>query len=188
MINLLPSETKHSIRAARMNIILLQYNFLALVAVATVLGMCFGFYIYLSTLNLSAQSTTSDNDAKAVVYNDVRKEADEYRNNLSIAKKILDNDISYSSVVFAITKLLPEGVFLDSIDLSPNSFGQQTTFSAHAKSYELSSTLKERFENSDVFSNVYLQNVSQPSSGSGTSGSTYPVAITISAQLKKVQE
>ena len=184
MINLLPDEVKRDIKAARMNVILVQYNILMLSAVVAVLGLCLAFYIFLNAANLSAESTSNDNNAKAAAFNDVRAAADDYRNNLSIASKILDNSVSYTSVIFALTELLPEGVYLDSINLTANSFGQQTSFSAHARTYDLATKLKENFENSELFSNVYLQNVSQPSDGS--SSGDFPVAIAISAKLSKV--
>lgn len=184
MINLLPEEIKADIQAARTNVALVQYNLFTVIVLGAILGLCLAFFIFLNATNINAQNTSQINSEKAESFSDVRKAADDYRSNLATAKTILDNSINYTSVIFAITQELPEGVYLDSLNLTANSFGQQTTFSAHAKSYDLVLRLKEKFQNSDIFSNVYLQNVSKGSDGSG-GDSSYPVSVTFSAQLEK---
>ncbi len=188
MINLLPDDVKYDLRAARMNVMLLRYILFTGVVVALIIGMCLAFYLYLSTTHASALTTSSTNNDKAKEFTEVRKAADDYRNNLSIAKKILDNSVDYTTVVLAITELLPSGVVLDSINLTADSFGQQTSFSAHAKTYDKAIELKERFEESDVFSNVFFQSLTDSDGSSEGGSSAYPIAVTISATLENVME
>jgi hypothetical protein len=185
MINLLPDETKRDIRAARMNVVLLRYNLITLGAVALLAGFCLLFYVILHNNQSMAENTTNDNSLKAASYNDVRKAADEYRNNLSIASKILNNGITYTDVINSITKLVPSGVILDSINLTSTQLGQQTSFSAHAKTYENATKLKENFQSSPLYSNVYFQTLSSGATD-GTSTADYTIAVTISAKLNKV--
>jgi len=182
MINLLPDDRKREIRAARANVILLQYNFLTLAVAGTIVALCAFYYIFLHSTQSDAVSTNSDNSSIAASYADVRKQAEEYRGNLAIASKILANGVNYTTIIFSITDLLPEGVVLDSINLNAANFDKQMVFAAHAKSYDEATKLKQNFQNSKLFSNVFFQSLADEESG--TSGG-YPIAVTLSAKLKK---
>lgn len=187
MINLLPDTSKKDIRAARANVVLLRYNFLTLASVAGLGLICASFYFVLSASQSTAVTKTSDNQAKVAAYSKTRQQADEYRDNLSIAKKILGNSVNYTSTIFAITKLLPSGVVLDSLTLNATDFGKQTTFSAHAKNYDKAAELKQNFQSSSLFTNVYFQNITE-SDPSAPTTSGYPIAVTLSAQLNKAEQ
>lgn len=187
MINLLPTEVKRDIRAARMNIVLLHYIFVVIGAMVILALFCLTFYVILRGSQTNAVSTNKDNSAKAASYASIRKEADNYRNNLTIANKIFANSTSYTDIIVAITKLIPDGVVLDGLTLNSTTLGQQTSFSAHAKTYDDANKLKENFQDPKLshglFSNVYFQNLSaNPDSGSDS----YPIAIVLSAKLNKV--
>lgn len=183
MINLLPDDTKRDIRAARMNVTLLRYNLLTLGGLAGLFLICLFAYIILGVNQSSFISKSTDNSAKAQTFAEVRKQAEEYRSNLTIASKVLNNSVNYTAVIFDITKLLPDGVVLDGINLNAADFGQQTTFSAHAKSYEQAQKLKDNFQKSTVFSNVFFQSLTDASSDE--SNSAYPISIVVSVKLNK---
>lgn len=183
MINLLPEEIKHDMTAARMNVVLLRYNIMVLVSIAVLGIFCLTFYFILSTSQATAYNTSSTNSAKAATYAKVRKEAESYKNNLSIAKSIFSNVTSYTDIINSITKLVPDDVVLDSLNLSDSTFGQQSSFSAHASSYSAATQLKENFQLSGLFSNVYFQNLTV---GDSSPDNKYPVSVVISAKLNKV--
>jgi hypothetical protein len=185
MINLLPDEQKKEIRAARMNVALLRYNLLTLIALGIMVGLCVLFYIILHSSQLQAIEANSDNLAKAASYDQVRKDSEEYRANLSMAKQIIDHGVNYTSAIFAITKLLPDGVVLDGLTLNAADFGQQTVFTAHAKTYAKATQLKDNFQNSKIFCNVFFQTLADGGSGTDTSTAAYPISISISAKLSK---
>lgn len=157
MINLLPDEVKRDMNAARMNVVLLRYNIMVLIAVIILGLFCLAFYFILHTSQTVAVSTSNSNNSKAASYADVRKEAENYKSNLAVAKSIFSNVISYTDILNAITKLVPDGVVLDSLNLSDSTFGQQSSFAAHAQSYAAATKLKENFQSSKLFSNVYFQ-------------------------------
>jgi hypothetical protein len=182
MINLLPDDTKRDIRAARMNVVLLRYVLFTSSMLILLIGFCLLFYVILHATQSKAVTTNEDNNAKAASLSKVRTSADEYKNNLTIAGKILDNGVNYTSVIFTIAQLLPSGVVLDGVNLSAADFGQQTSFSAHAKTYDKAKELKQNFQNSKLFTNVYFQNLTD----SGDTKNPYPIAVTISAKLNKV--
>lgn len=182
MINLLPDDYKKELRAARSNVVLLRYNLFTLIAVAFLILFCAAIYVLISESKRSAEEANAANLAKASSYASTKKEAEEYRKNLATTKQILDNEVNYTDVIFAITELLPKGVILDNVNLNASDFGNQTNFSAHAKSYEAAAQLKENFQNSKLFSNVFFQTINSAESSSDP----YPISVNISVKINKV--
>ncbi len=187
MINLLPDTNKKELRAARMNVVLLRYNILTAVAVGFLLLTIGGFYVYLTNTKANAETANSDNQSKMAEYASTKKEAEEYRANLVTAKQILNNQVEYTSLVFGITELLPKGVVLDNINLSSKDFGNQTTITAYAKTYEAATQLKQNFEQSKLFDNVYFQSITSSEEGANAHAD-YPMSITISVKINKVDQ
>jgi hypothetical protein len=184
MINLLPDDIKKEIKAARMNIVLLQYNFYILIAVFIMLGLCLVFYLFLNSNLSSAQSTSEENKSALASLQAVRTSAEDYKKDLTLAKTILDNSISFTEVIFAITKIVPDGVVLDNVDLSLDDFGKPILFAAHAEDYDKATMLKDSFEKSNIFDDVFLQNLSVAADDQGDTGDVlYPVSFTVSATL-----
>ena len=188
MINLLSYDNKRDIRAARANVLLFRYVLMTLGFIGFLGLSCVVFYLILDAGRLSAISTNTQNTSEAAKYADIRTDADEYRNNLTIAKEILDGGTSYIEIINTISTLLPSGVVLDSIDVSNSDFNTQTVFSAHAKSYEQAIQLKEQFEKSELFSNVFFQTLARSDASGGGTSSNYPISVSISAKLNKVNE
>lgn len=184
MINLLPDQTKREIKAARMNVALLRYNFFTLGAIGILALFCLMFYLILNSSHRDALSTSSDNAQKAATYDSVRKKADEYRSNLALASQIIDRGVKYTDVIIEITKLIPKGVTMDSLSLTATSFGQQTSFTAHAKGYEEATQLKSNFQSSKVFTNVFFQSLTLQNDQSSPG---YPISISLSAKLNKLE-
>lgn len=190
MINLLPDEVKRDIRAARMNVLLLKYNLYTFVFLLMLIGISAMFFVFLNFTQSSAVQTSTKNQEKSVKLLDVQKEADQYKNNLAMAKKILDESINYTDVILSITELVPSGVVLDFINLKPEDFGTPLQFAAHATSFDKASQLKDNFQNSEIFSNVFIQNLADAGNSGSSEGSSeqgsYPIGFTLSAQLNKV--
>lgn len=190
MINLLPEDRKREIRAARANVLLLRYNFLAVGVVAALALLCAGTYVILQNNKQNALATISANEQKTSTLADVRKAADEYRQNLTLAGKIIDNGVSYTDIVIGITKLMPAGAVLDGLALggagtapaqaNATAAAQQIVFQAQAKDYAAAEKLKQNFQSSPLFSNVYFQGLSDDTA---TNKSKYPVKVTMSAKL-----
>ena len=188
MINLLPVEVKRDIRAARMNVVLLRYNMFIAGAIIALGLLCLGIYVVLRNSQASAQDTNEANLAKAARYAYVRQEADTYKKNLAIAKSIFSNANSYTDVINAITKLIPNGVVLDSINLNAGTFGSQNSYSAHAKNYAAATQLKTNFQQSTMFTEVHFQALTNAdgNNGGAAANSAYPISVVISAKLNKV--
>lgn len=182
MINLLPDNDKREIRAARTNVLLLRYNFLLVIVAAFLLAACGLVYTALTAGKANAEATNQQNISRAAAYEPTKKQADEYRANLKVAKQILDNEVIYTDLVFAITNLLPKDTVLDDLMLNSNTFGAMTIINAHAKSYEAAGALKAAFENSDLFQDVHFQAISTATGED--SDQAYPLSVTINVTIK----
>lgn len=185
MINLLPDVNKKELRAARTNVVLLRYNILTLITVAVLLLIIGGFYAYLAATKITAEASYAESQEKASAFSDTKKQADEYRSNLATAKQILDNRVNYTSVVLGITELLPKGVVLDSITLTQQDFGNQTTISTSAANYDAITQLKKNFETSDIFSNVHFQSITQ---SEDPVDEKHPINVLISVKINEVEK
>lgn len=182
MINLLPPEEKRQLRAARTNLLLLRYNFFLLAAVVF-LGLATGVtYLYLNTTKANAEATINESKAKVSAYSMTAAQADVFRSNLTVAKQILDHEVTYSKVIIGIAQILPSGVVLTGLSLDAHTFGTETTLAAQAKSYDRALALKEAFQASPLFTNVHFQSIT--TAAGGQSGD-YPIAVNLSVTIKK---
>ena len=178
MINLLPLAEKRQLKAARTNVLLVRYNILLLGAVIF-LGMATGItYVYLNNTAANSEKVISDNQAKVSAYSATATQAEQFRSNLSIAKQILDHEVTYSKIIVGIAQILPSGVVFTSLNLDAQTFGTETTFTAQAKSYDRALALKDAFQASPLFSNVHFQSIT-------TTDGTYPVSINLNVTIKK---
>ncbi len=190
MINLLPDTNKRQLRAARTNVALLRYNIVILIALGLLALLCAATFLILAENQRLANDANKSNIEKSGAYADTKTAAEEYRANLATAQKILNNEVTYTNTVFEIAKLLPRGVILDNLTLNAKDFGSQITLTAQAKNYESATNLKTNFQGSKLFSNVFFQALNDSTTGSaGGSGSTnsdYPIAVSISVKINKV--
>lgn len=183
MINLLPEDHKNELRAARTNVTLLRYNIFTLIGLVLLTLMCGLFFVILLENKRVATDNNSDNLLKAAAYSEAKAAADEYKANLATAKKILDNEVTYTDTVFAIAGAMPAGVILDNLALSAQDFGSQVSLTARAKSIPTATTLKQRFQTSTIFSNVYFQTITKEADSE--QASAYPITVNISVKINK---
>lgn len=174
MINLLPPEHKRDIRAARANSLLIKYNFL-LVGVFLFLLLSIGVvYVYLNNTKATAEATMQENDSKVSNFAMTREEAEQFRQNLSTAKQILDREVNYTKVILKIAGVLPQGTVLTGLSLDAATFGKETTLSAQAKSYDLAIKLKDALGQSGLFTDVHFQSIA-----ASTNSSDYPITVNL---------
>ena len=179
MINLLPPEIKSQTSAARANRLLLRYNILILAAVGFLLLAIGIVYIYLANAKTIAETAINDNTAKAGAFAVARTEADAFRKDLSDAKQIFANDVTYTKVILEIASVLPPGVVVDTLNLDSQTFGTPTTLSTNVTDYATVLRLKDSLQSSDLFSNVSIQTISDNGQG------RYPLTATLSVTIRK---
>lgn len=179
MINLLPPHEKRQINAGRVNTLLWRYSLLSLLLFGLLLVVIAGLYLMLTNNKLAAQAQIDDNQQKLAEHREIQANVNQFRDNLTTAKTILDKEIHYSKVITRIARLLPAGVVLSNLQLDANSFGKPISITAQGKSHEDALKLKTSFENSDVFTGVHLESVSTKA-GAGA----YSAEIIINATIK----
>lgn len=180
MINLLPPEEKRQLRAARSNTLLIRYNIL-LLGVVAFMGIAIAVtYVFLATTQQGAQQTIAENNAKVAQYASVKAQAEQFKQHLTTAKQILDNEVTYSKVVLEISQLIPHGVVLENLSLDSQTFGTETTLIAQAKSYSSALALKDSFGKSPLFSDVHFQSIT-----AGNTQTDYPITVNLNVTIKK---
>lgn len=181
MINLLPPQQKTDLKAARSNTRLLNYNIAILIAVGAMIGAFLVTYFYLTLSQDAAQASIIENRARETTYSSVKQQAATFRSDLATAKQILANQVNYSKLIVAISRSLPPGVVLESIQLDAASFGKPSTMTAKIKTVNDALKLKERFTaNNRIFSNVNIQNISSSDQKSG-----YPYVVTLNVTINQ---
>ena len=182
VINLLPYDMKKQTRAARMNVILLRYVVLMILAgVFLTLACIFTNYI-LSTSNNTAATDKNSSIVSPTNSQPVsQSELSNYSTNISTAKSILARQITYSDVVLGIASCLPEGSIIKSISLNDGSYNASISLLVLAKSNDIEPKLKDNFQKSSLFTDYKIQ----PSTSTIESDSDYPVTINVNVSIKK---
>ena len=181
MINLLATEKKAEIRAARINVIIVQYISILLLAAAFTAGIFYYSFVALQNTMESAETTIDANDLKAGVYSDTREQVATLESNLSEAKTVLDQEVRYSKLLVSIGQLLPAGTVIESLPLDDTALGgAPIQLKAYAKTSADALTLQEKLKSSSVFSSISVQATSETGGIDG-----YPVSITMSIVINK---
>lgn len=182
MINLLPYETKSTIRAARINTILIKYALFIGLAAAFLVLACVASYLIINSSKTTAENAIISVKTENSSYTPVTSQAGELTANLAIAKSILDQQISYSTVIAGIANALPASVVLETpITLSSATIGVPIELKAHAKTSSDETTLKNNFQKSPLFSGYNLKAVTSNPAGS----TDYPLLISFSITINK---
>lgn len=180
MINLLPGNAKKELRAARANVTLLNYILMLGAGVIFLAVLCTAVYFVLNDTKSSAEVLIDENQSKSTELGSVQAQGESLRASLSSAKTILNQEVLYTKVITGIASLMPEGVVLDGLNLSPATFGSPTNLQIFAKSNEAALQLKDSLQSSSLFSNVNFQSLS-----TGSQSGTYPVNATLSLVINK---
>lgn len=188
MINLLSPEQQRDIRAARVNITLLQYCAM-FVVLGVVIGLVYGLGFWLvgqdkAAVNDKLLSQSEQSEA----YAEVEKEAESFRQNLSVAKNILSKETSYSSFLTTLAADIPSGTILTSLSVgeaTPVDAKKGMTLDGRAISYAKVLELKNKLEQSALFENVSIVSATRPDDISGLSGldAEYPYMASFSVRL-----
>ena len=181
MINLLPDGAKIEMRAARTNVTLVKYIFVLGFGAMFLCFISIAVYFVLINTEASAKATVAENTSKSTAYSSVQAQSNSLKASLSSAKIILDKEVDYTKILTGIARVMPAGVVLDALSLSPTTLGAPITLQAYAKTTSAALALKDSFQKSFLFSNVTFLSLA-----SGTSQATgYPVSISISLTINR---
>jgi hypothetical protein len=177
MINLIPEESKKEIRAARANVTLLNYIVILCFGVVFLALISVGVYFVLATSQADAKNLIAVSNAKSSTYASAEAQGTALRSGLSSAKTILSQEVLYTKILTGIATLMPKGVVLNGINLSPSTLGAPTTLQFYAKTTQDAIALKNGFESSSLFSKVSFVSLASATTGQS---SDYPVNATLS--------
>jgi Tfp pilus assembly protein PilN len=187
MINLLPIESQRYYRAARLNLLLRMYLVILGLLLLSVVGI-FGTGYYLTVHERAiAEQELQQQQSETASYASVRSEAKDFASNLKIAKSILSQETLYSDMIVQIAQTLPSSAVLTSLSLDATSFQKPVTVSARVKAKTDALVLKSTLENSSLFEDVSLSNITE--TPPGATGNRiirdFPITVSLSAKLSK---
>lgn len=182
MINLMPNDEKTQLRAARTNSLLIRYMFTILGAGAFLMLILSGSYFLLNLTKTSAEGLIAANDTKASVYSETEDQIKKLSADLTDAKNLLDQQLSYSKALQNLGSLTPKGVVMKEISLKPTSFDgtTPTTIELYATNRDLAATIEQQFKASPYFSSVTFGTVSETDGIKG-----YPVSATLTVVMNR---
>lgn len=179
MINLLPTERKAEIRAARVNVVVMRYLLFLVAGIGLVTFLLIATFFSLATAQRNANTRIEENKSQEASFAITKNEADQFRSDLAIAKAIIDNEVKYSALIYKISASLPSGVVLENLSVDSQTIGTNVVFSARARSTQAALDLKTAFQNNtDLFSNVYFQSISYNEGQAG-----YPYSTSLNATI-----
>lgn len=192
MINLLNPDDLKQLRAARLNVRLRRYLVITLVALVGVAGIyAFGFKLANDDYQVAQQENAKAQE-QFKGYANLKNDATTFRKNLSVASKILGNEVRFSNFLTDLAKLLPPDVIISDITLTtkkPSSSNTQniTQIKARAKDYDDVLNLKTNLEKSPMFSDVKIRSTSTPSDTKTLAGVeiTYPYQVIFDVVIVK---
>ncbi len=182
MINLLATNKKNEIRAARNNVLLMRYIWMLILAIVFILSVLYVSYNVLAQTKANNDILIESNDTKAGVYSTTKAQVDSLSSSLSETKTILDQEILYSKVLVKLGQQMPPGTIIDTLTLNQAAFaGTPVSVKVYAKTSNDVVTLRSQFQSSPLFSSVNFQSVVE--NGGGIEG--YPVSIDMTLTLNK---
>lgn len=189
MINLLSPDSKRTIRAARMNVILRNYLVLTLMVVAG-MGSIYGVGFYLvANEKVIAQKEKDEGELGLAQYAAATKQAETYKANLAVVKQIMSSEIVYSQFLTDTAAALPPNTILSNLTLStvtkPGTKSGATSLEARAKSYGDVLLLKEYLDKSGIFTGVSIASTNRPDDLTKLTGieRQYPYEVTLNVTI-----
>ena len=174
MINLLDANAKRELKAARLNVVLVTYCAVVLLALICVALLALFSHWWLSNQTTLANQVKATNEAKTAPYADVRAQAADFSANLGKIQSVLTGHSHYSTALLNIAASLPSGAKISSVSLSPTFVTTPLSITAITPTNQSALALKEKLSTSPIYSKVTLDSVNC----GGTNGNSCAVAIT----------
>jgi len=120
MINLLPPEKSVHIRYGRTNATLRRWIIGALIAIAGMLVIFIGGWVYLKsqTVNLQKSLDLTNQQLEKQNLSKVQKDATEISGDIKVINQILSSEVRFSDLIQDLGKVIPPGSVIGSLSLS----------------------------------------------------------------------
>jgi hypothetical protein len=184
MINLLPTESRTSLRMARYNVLLVRY-LVGLACVVVFMGAIFGAgYLYTDNERKMIENEVAARRADIDKNSETIKSAKAFSDNLTLAKSILADQLVYSDMIVKITNVLSKGIILEDLSLDGSSAGSVFSLNAKAKTREDALIFKDALNKSDYFADASINSIDD--SGVGTDAYRFKVRISVKLEAAVV--
>lgn len=192
MINLLPKQDIRRLLFARANRIILHYTVATLIFAVIFIGAILSNMFFLQALEKEIEDDITKKQAAIAKISDVKKEISEFKNDLSVSKKLLDQRITYSLVMIRIGNIIPYDMIIKPVTVNAQSFDTSFKFEIETVSVNKVLELKKELEKSEYFSDVKIESIRQQNKETQSEGETpskYTHSATISTIMSKsIQE
>ncbi len=182
MINLMPTEDKRQIHAARTNVVLLRYIIIVVLTFLFMLAALGFSYSILTGVKSAAQRVSQNNVSEVSANTQANIQVKQLQSSLSSAKTVLSNDIDYPKVLTRIGAATPPGVILSTLTLNSTTFGAPTTVQFLVKTNSAGTALQSKLQASPYFAGVTLQSL-QSNSGNPAYPFTASFTLTINRSI-----
>lgn len=180
MINLLPTDYADSIRYGRQNSVLRKWLIGGGIAIAGLLIILFGGWVYLGQQSKSYQRDIDVTNQQLQAQNlaGVQKDAKEITGDINTINKILSQEVRFSDLIQAIGKIMPPGTVLGNLSLS-NKVNGALDLSANAKDYASATSIAVNLNDpsNQLFSKVDIVSINCSTSATGD----YPCTVSMRA-------
>lgn len=184
MINLLAPEVKQQIKAARTNVILLNYCFILSATIVVILGI-FGVGTWLTIEQQQAANNHKDQATQAAKsYSQTRQAAESFAKDLQQAKNILANEVSFYNLITSLAAVVPSGVILNNLSLDTTTLTTPLTITGRANNYDSAVRLKNALSESSIFKDVKLTSITEIINNQDPLSTRYPINVTLSATFE----
>ena len=186
MINLLPSDQYKELHAARHNVLLIRLFIGAVVCLAGVLFTIISTYLLIASQEKTALTAKQAAQQQLGKYAQVEKETKDFQKNLQTAKQILDQSVSYRTMLINIAQALPRDATISNLQLSPETVGATANLDISTTSYERAVQLKDILNDSAIADNVSISGITTSSADdSSAPPSKYPISVQMNVTFTK---
>lgn len=187
MINLLPPEHVSMIRYARQNTTLRKWLLGSLAATAGLVLIMTAGWIYMDRQAKSLQKNINltNQQLKAQNLSKVQADAKEISGDIKVINQVLSNEISFSDLIQAIGRVMPQGTVLGSLSL--NKVTGAIDLSANTTSYASAAQIAANLSDpaNGIFSKVDVLNVNcAPNQDPYFCNATYKALFSITTKNK----
>lgn len=183
MINLLSTERKEALKAARVNVILSRYIGIIALAAIFIVGVLYVAYTILQQADETIQARIDTSTLEIAQKNAPAGPAPDTSANdaiISQATSALDQRVAYGPVLTGIAEVLPAGTVLAGLELTPTSFEATSTLTVYAIDEATAQGLQQVLQGSAVFTQVTQDSVA------ATGGiDEYPAVATFTVTLSR---
>lgn len=184
MINLLPTDIKDDIRAARANTIIIRYMMIITLAFLFIVAALYTSYTVLTMTKASAEDRIASNEVnvQASAYNETKQQVSALSANLAEARPLFDNEVHYSRVLVRLGQVLPAGTVLGPTTLTAANFsGTPAELTVYAKSTTEADQVQSQLQAAAPF--LSQVTVKATEEDKGITG--YPVSVKLDAVISK---